>query len=67
MAAANRPVELVWSHLKRSLKINGVARAVFTKLKELEVAVLEQIRLLEKDPKLVQAFFRKKEIGFIIS
>jgi hypothetical protein len=36
-------------------------------LKELEVAVLEQIRLLEKDPKLVQAFFRKKEIGFIIS
>lgn len=56
------PVELLWSQLKRSLK-----NQVFTSLKELAVAVLEQIRLFEKDPKLVQAFFHKKEIGFITS
>jgi transposase len=56
------PVELLWSQLKRSLK-----NQVFTSLQELAVAVLEQIRLFEKDPKLVQAFFCKKEIGFITS
>lgn len=56
------PVELVWSQLKRSLK-----NQVFTSIEELGVAVLEQITLLGKDPKLVQAFFRKKEIGFITS
>ena len=56
------PVELVWSQLKRSLK-----NQVFTSLEELGVGVLEQIMLLEKDPKLLQAFFRKKEIGFITS
>ena len=54
------PVELVWSQLKRSLK-----NQVFSSLKGLAVAVLEQVRLLEQDPKLVKAFFRKKEIGFI--
>ncbi|MGV3556910.1 IS630 family transposase [Larkinella arboricola] len=54
------PVELVWSQLKRSLK-----NQVFTSLEELAVAVLEQINCLEKDPKLVQAFFNKKEIAFI--
>ncbi|MCC5612929.1 transposase [Nostoc sp. CHAB 5834] len=59
------PVELVWSQLKRSLKNQRGRPAVFTSLKGLAVAVLEQIRLLEQDPKLVQAFFRKKEIGFI--
>ncbi|WP_240625640.1 IS630 family transposase [Spirosoma pollinicola] len=56
------PVELLWSQLKRSLK-----NQVFTSLEELAVAVLEKIRLLEQDPKLVKAFFRKKEIGFITS
>jgi transposase len=56
------PVELLWSQLKRSLK-----NQVFASLKELAAAVLEQIKLLEKDPKLVQAFFSKKEIGFITS
>lgn len=56
------PVELVWSYLKRSLK-----NQVFTNLDELTVAVLEQIKRLEENPKLVQAFFSKKEIGFIIS
>ena len=56
------PVELVWSHLKRSLK-----NQVFTCLEELATAVLEEIRILEKDPKLVQAFFRKKEVRFITS
>lgn len=56
------PVELLWSQLKRSLK-----NQVFASLKELAVAVLEQIKLLGKDPKLVQAFFSKKEIGFITS
>lgn len=54
------PVELIWSQLKRSLK-----NRVFTNLEELAMAVLEQIKLLEKDAKLVQAFFRKKEVGFI--
>lgn len=56
------PVELLWSQLKRSLK-----NQVFASLEELTTAVLEQIKLIEKEPKLVQAFFRKKEIGFITS
>lgn len=54
------PVELVWSQLKRSLK-----NQVFTNLEELTVAVLDQVKSLERDPKLVQAFFNKKEIAFI--
>ncbi|WP_171063050.1 transposase, partial [Larkinella sp. C7] len=54
------PVELVWSQLKRSLK-----NQVFTSLEELTVAVLDQVKSLEREPKLVQAFFNKKEIGFI--
>lgn len=56
------PVELVWSHLKRSLK-----NQVFINLDELTIAVLEQIKRLEENPKLVQVFFHKKEIGFITS
>ncbi|GAB4020137.1 transposase [Spirosoma koreense] len=43
-----KPVELLWSQLKRSLK-----NQVFAHLAELAVAVLEQIELLEKDPKVV--------------
>lgn len=54
------PVELVWSQLKGSLK-----NQVFTNLDELAAAVLDQVKCLEKDPKLVQAFFNKKEIAFI--
>lgn len=56
------PVELVWSHLKRSLK-----NQVFSNLEELATAVLDQIKRLEANPKLVQALFYKKEIGFITS
>lgn len=56
------PVELVWSQLKRSLK-----NQVFTNLETLKTAVLDQIKILEKDPKMVKSFFRKKEIGFITS
>jgi hypothetical protein len=40
-------------------------RAVFTDLEELTVAVMEQVNCLEREPKLVQAFFNKKEIAFI--
>lgn len=54
------PVELVWSQLKRSLK-----NQVFTDLEGLAVAVLHQVKCLEKHPKSVQAFFNKKEIAFI--
>ena len=51
MAAANRPVELVWSYLKPSLKnqrTNGAARAVFTNLAQLRLVIQEQIKLLEQ-------------------
>lgn len=53
------PTELVWNQLKQRLK-----NRVFLSLADLTVSVLEQIRLLEKDPKLVQLFFHKKEIAF---
>lgn len=56
------PVELLWSQIKRSLK-----NQVFTSLEELTAAILERIVDLEKNPKLVQAFFHKKDIGFITS
>lgn len=54
------PVELVWSHLKRSMK-----NQVFTRLADLQKAIQEQVKLLEGDPKLVRSFFRKKEVAFI--
>lgn len=54
------PVELVWSQLKRYLK-----NQVFTDLEDLTVAVLDQVKYLESNPKLVQALFNKKEIAFI--
>ncbi|GAA4457728.1 hypothetical protein GCM10023189_28910 [Nibrella saemangeumensis] len=54
------PVELVWSHLKRSLK-----NQVFCKLADLQEAVEEQIKLMREDPKLIRSFFRKKEVVFI--
>lgn len=53
------PVELLWSHLKRSLK-----NRVFTTLDQLQGAVLEQLNQLHADPERVSAFFRKKEIAF---
>ena len=54
------PVELVWSQLKGRLK-----NQVFINLDELASAVQEQIKCLAADTKLIQAFFRKKEIAFI--
>lgn len=53
------PVELLWSHLKRSLK-----NQVFTSLEQLQVAVLDQVERLHGDPKLVTSFFRKREVAF---
>lgn len=53
------PTELVWSQIKRSLK-----NRVFVSQEDLTAAVLEQISLLEKNRKLVRAFFYKKEVAF---
>jgi transposase len=55
------PVELVWNQLKGNLK-----NQVFTNLDELTIAILEQVKRLEKNPTLINAFFNKKEIAFII-
>lgn len=54
------PVELVWSHLKRSLK-----NQVFTSLTALREAIKKQVKQLEEDSELVCSFFRKKEVAFI--
>lgn len=51
--------EMVWSHLKRSLK-----NQVFTDLESLQQAVLEHVEQMQKNPALIRSFFRKKEIGF---
>jgi len=51
--------EMVWSHLKRSLK-----NQVFTDLESLQQALLEQVQLMQKRPTLIRSFFRKKEVGF---
>lgn len=53
------PVELLWSHLKRSLK-----NQVFISLEQLQAAVLDQVERLHGDPKLITSFFRKKEVAF---
>ncbi|GAB4041886.1 IS630 family transposase (plasmid) [Spirosoma sp. SC4-14] len=53
------PVELLWSHLKRSLK-----NQLFTSLEQFQAAVLKQMERLHGDPKLVTSFFRKKEVAF---
>ena len=53
------PTELVWNQLKQRLK-----NQVFLCLDDLTVAVLGQISLFEQDPKLIQMFFRKKEVAF---
>lgn len=54
------PVELVWSYLKGRLK-----NKAFMNLEELTAALLGEVKLLEANPKLVKAFFNKKEIAFI--
>lgn len=54
------PVELVWSYLKGRLK-----NKAFMNLEELTAALLEEVKLLEANPKLVKAFFHKKETAFI--
>jgi transposase len=56
------PVELLWSNLKGSLK-----NQVFTTLEQLQVAVLDQLKRLHADPRLVTSFFRKKEVAFFTS
>lgn len=53
------PVELLWSHLKRSLK-----NQVFVNLEQLVKAVIVQSAQLRANPKLITAFFRKKEVAF---
>ena len=53
------PVELLWSDLKRSLK-----NQVFTTSEQLQWAILEPLKRLHADPKLVTSFFRKKEVAF---
>ncbi len=53
------PTELVWNQIKQGLK-----NRVFLSLEDLTQAVLEQIQILEKDRKLVQVFFHKKEVAF---
>lgn len=53
------PTELVWNQIKQRLK-----NRVFLSLEDLIVAVLEQISTLEKDRKLGQVFFHKKEVAF---
>lgn len=53
------PTELVWNQIKQRLK-----NQVFLSLDDLTIAVLEQISFLEKDRKLIQVFFQKKEVAF---
>jgi len=53
------PVELVWSQLKRSLK-----NQVFSNLTQLANAVMTQLAHFLTQPKLITAFFRKKEVAF---
>jgi transposase len=53
------PTELVWNQIKQGLK-----NRVFLSLEDLTQAVLEQFKILEKDRKLVQVFFHKKEVAF---
>jgi len=54
------PVELVWSYLKGRLKNKALIN-----LDELTIALLTEVKRLETDPKLVQAFFYKEEVSFI--
>lgn len=53
------PTKLVWNLLKKALK-----NQVFVSLEALTEAVLEQISLLRKDVKMVQAYFQKAEVAF---
>ena len=53
------PVELVWNQIKQRLK-----NQVFLSLKDLTVAVLEQVTQLEKHRKGIEVFFHKKEVSF---
>ena len=59
MAAANRPVELLWSQLKRELK-----NRVFLDLTDLAEVLNEKITEVRKDTELLVSFFKKKEVAF---
>ncbi|MBD2699471.1 transposase, partial [Spirosoma sp. BT702] len=53
------PTELVWNHIKQRLK-----NQVYLSLADLTSAVLAQVSLLERDRRLIQVFFHKKEVAF---
>ncbi|MEO6039803.1 MAG: IS630 family transposase [Saprospiraceae bacterium] len=53
------PMELMWAYLKKSM-----SNQIFLNLDQLEEAVCEELTKIKNNRKLVQSFFRKKEIGF---
>ena len=54
------PVKLMWSYLKGRLK-----NKAFTNQEELTGPHLAEVKRLEANHKLVQAFFHKEEVAFI--
>ena len=54
------PVELVWSQLKGRMK-----NMAFMNLVQLTETVLQQLRRLQKEPRLIKAFFRNRNVAFI--
>jgi transposase len=55
------PDELVWSHVKRT----GVARNPLRAGEKLEIRVAEQLRQVQKDPRLVRSFFESPYVAYI--
>jgi len=51
--------EMLWNQLKKSLK-----NQAFLTLSDLEVVLKTQLEQLHQNPKLIRAFFRKKEVVF---
>lgn len=55
------PDELVWSHVKRT----GVARNPLRAGEKLEIRVEEQLRKVQRNPRLVRSFFGAPSVSYI--
>jgi transposase len=57
------PDELVWNHLKN----HGVGKRIVRSREELKRVVIGHLRLLQKTPNLVQAFFRERYVRYVLA
>jgi transposase len=57
------PDELVWNHLKN----HGVGKRIVRSREDLKRVVIGHLRFLQKTPDLVRAFFRERNVRYVLA